>query len=116
MVAYVRRQEILEVLCQRRHEIMNNLANEFNVCRKTIQNDILELSIYFPIYTKPGSCGGVFVSDGYYVGRRYLNSKQENFLRQIASSFKGEEADVIQSIITQFAKPNTWLNSEGFKR
>ena len=66
MVAYVRRLEILDVLCQRRHEIMSNLANEFNVCRRTIQNDILELSLNFPLYTKPGYCGGVFVSDGYY--------------------------------------------------
>ena len=115
MVAYVRRLEILDVLCQRRHEIMSNLANEFNVSRKTIQNDILELSIYFPIYTKPGTCGGVFVSDGYYIGRKYLNDSQETFLKQILLTFDDEQTRIVQSILTQFSKPNTWISNNKIK-
>lgn len=112
MVAYVRRLEILDILCQRRHEIMSNLANEFNVCRSTIQNDILELSLNFPLYTKPGYCGGVFVSDGYYIGRKYLNDSQESFLKEIKSSYEEEQGNIIQSILTQFSKPNTWVNNK----
>ena len=39
-----RRQKILEILCVRRQETMENLAQEFNVTIRTIRNDIEELT------------------------------------------------------------------------
>lgn len=40
-----RRQKILEILCVRRQETMENLAQEFNVTIRTIRNDIEELTL-----------------------------------------------------------------------
>lgn len=40
-----RRQKILEILCVRRQETMENLAQEFNVTTRTIRNDIEELTL-----------------------------------------------------------------------
>lgn len=44
-----RRQKILEILCVRRQETMENLAQEFNVTIRTIRNDIEELTLAHPI-------------------------------------------------------------------
>ena len=38
--AVERRQAILEILCERRHEKIDNLAFEFEVERRTIRRDI----------------------------------------------------------------------------
>ena len=56
MNALERRQMILELLCERRHEKMINLAFEFGVSRRTICRDIEVLSLSYPIYTE--SCRG----------------------------------------------------------
>lgn len=48
-----RRQKILEILCVRRQETMENLAQEFNVTTRTIRSDIEELTLAHPIETVP---------------------------------------------------------------
>ena len=50
-----RRQMILEVLCQRRFEKIENLATEFEVSRRTITYDIQILSCSYPIYSLTGT-------------------------------------------------------------
>jgi hypothetical protein len=40
-----RRQALIELLCRRRHDTYENLAKEFNVCKRTIQYDIEELTL-----------------------------------------------------------------------
>ena len=39
MSASDRHQRLLEVLCLRRHDTYDNLAHEFNVCKRTIRYD-----------------------------------------------------------------------------
>lgn len=41
-------EAILEVLCKRRQETIDNLAQEFGVSRRTIRYDIEELSCAYP--------------------------------------------------------------------
>ena len=48
-----RRQKILEILCVRRQETMDNLAQEFDVTTRTIRNDIEELTLAHPIESVP---------------------------------------------------------------
>ena len=54
MTATERRQAILEALCERRRETVENLAYEFSVSTRTIKRDILELSLSYPVYTVSG--------------------------------------------------------------
>ena len=78
MRATERRQALLEIICERRHEKMDNLAFELGVSRKTIIRDVLELSISYPIYTAAGRHdSGVFVEDDYYLGKQYLSDEQQ---------------------------------------
>lgn len=76
MSANERRMQILEVLCERRHETRENLANEFGVSKRTIEYDIQTLMLSYPIYTTQGGGGGIHVMDGYRFGKKYMTDKQ----------------------------------------
>ena len=65
MTANERRNAILEVLCLRRFETVENLAFEFGVSGRTIRNDVLILSCEYPIYTAKGNGGGIRVDGNY---------------------------------------------------
>lgn len=104
-----RRQELLEVLCCRRHDTYGNLANEFNVCKETIRHDIAELVRSYPIETVRGRHGGgVRVMDGFYLNRhnpnrKCLNPKQAALLRKLSGQLEGDDLDTLNSILLQFA-------------
>ena len=66
-----RRAEIINILLVRRRITAKELADEFNVTVRTIQNDIQALSLGFPIYTRQGGDGGIFVGDNY---KPYMNT------------------------------------------
>lgn len=53
-----RRNEIMRVLCRKRHETVLNLAKEFGVSERTILRDVVALSLTEPIYTQCGRYGG----------------------------------------------------------
>lgn len=65
MSSMERRMEILEVLCRRRSDTVENLANEFGVSKRTIKYDIEYLSLSYPVYTVQGNGGGIYITDGY---------------------------------------------------
>ncbi|MBE5922691.1 MAG: DeoR family transcriptional regulator [Lachnospiraceae bacterium] len=69
-----RRNEILRILCRRRHETIDNLASEFGVSYRTIRRDIEILSLTEPIITRYGRyAGGVYIMDGYYGLHKYCS-------------------------------------------
>lgn len=105
MKAIERRQAMLELLCERRHEKIENLAFEFGVCRKTVMRDVLELSLSYPIYTIAGSHnGGVFVSEDYYIGKQYLSETQQLLLESLMMKCDDNDKKIMQSIINKFGK------------
>jgi predicted transcriptional regulator len=86
-----RRQALLELLCERRHEKIDNLVFEFNVSRSTVKRDVQILSISYPVYTSTGNekkGGGVHVVEGYYIGRKYLKPNQQALLEQLSSTLR----------------------------
>lgn len=99
-----RRQKILEILCVRRQETMENLAQEFNVTTRTIRTDIEELTLAHPIETVRGRYGGgVMVADGYYLGRKYLKPDQQELLKRLSENLTGEDLATMNSILSEFA-------------
>ena len=50
MTADERRGVILDIICARRYETIDNLAFELDASRRTIERDVLHLSLRFPIY------------------------------------------------------------------
>ena len=106
MRALERRQAILEAVCDRRYEKVDNLAFEFGVHRNTILNDVLELSLTYPIYTKTGRHeGGVYVAEDYHLGKRYLSPEQQELLETLSLSIGDDQRKVMESIIRKFGRP-----------
>ena len=70
-----RRMEIISILSARGHATMRELAWELNVSRRTIMHDVTVLSFDYPIYTKSGEGGGVFITENY---KPYPDSMQNN--------------------------------------
>ena len=106
MKALERRQAIIELLCERRTEKIENLAFEFSVNECTIRRDIQELSLSYPIYTKTGTYGGVYVAEDYYLGKQYLSSQQKELLETLSSSVGDDQRKVLESIIRKFGRPS----------
>lgn len=105
MSASERRMEILEVLCQRRHDTIENLMFEFNVSDSTMRRDIQALMLSYPIYTTQGNGGGVHVVDGYRLGRTYMTEKQTALLEKLAAGLNGEDLETLTSILKKFTEP-----------
>lgn len=99
MTAAERRQAILEVLCLRRHETRENLANEFGVSKRTIEYDVLNLMLTYPVYTVQGNGGGIYVTDNFRLDRPRMNEKQTALLQKVLLTLSGEDKEAMQNII-----------------
>ena len=102
MTASERRNAILEDLCMRRFEKVSNLAFQFGVTERTIRNDILILSLEYPIYTAKGNGGGVYVDENFRLGKVFLKSEQQELLERILPGLDEKDAEVMKSIIKTF--------------
>ncbi len=105
MTANERRRELLEVLCDRRFDTQANLAFEFGVSKRTIEYDVLELSLRYPVYTQKGTNGGVYVLEGFELNRKYLSEKQKRVMERILDKLSGEEKEVMESVLQIFTRP-----------
>lgn len=108
-----RRNEIMRILCRRRHETISNLADEFGVSTRTILRDIEVLSIKEPIYTQCGRHGGgVYVTDDYSMSRMYMTDNELAVLHKLSEfadkksvcELSEEENKLLKSIISQYTK------------
>lgn len=99
MTASERRQAILEVLSLRRHETRENLANEFGVSKRTIEYDVFELSLSYPVFTTQGNGGGIHVVDGFRLDRPRMNDKQTALLQKVLLTLSGEDKETMETII-----------------
>jgi len=100
-----RRQALLEIMCERRHDKIDNHAFEMGVERRTIRRDIELLSISYPIYTTKGTGGGVHIVDGYRYGFRYMTKEETIFLESIAIKLDNDKAIRMQRIIDRYKMP-----------
>ena len=101
--ALSRRSDILSVLCARRKDTYENLALEFNVSTRTIQDDIHDLSLYHPIEVIRGKGGGVKLMDGYYPPSVKMTKEQTALCVKLAQQLSGEELEIMHSILRAFA-------------
>lgn len=100
-----RRQMILQTLCERRSELAENLALEFDVSIRTIYYDIEFLAYSYPIYTTKGTGGGIHVMDGFYLGMKYLTERQCMVLENLSKRLLDEERKTILDILHTYRKP-----------
>lgn len=100
-----RRMQILEVLCERKFETIDNLMFEFSASRATIKRDIQELILSYPVYTVQGNGGGIYITDGYHLGMKYFSEKQTALLEKLTEGLTGEELETMKGILKTFKEP-----------
>ena len=102
MPAFERRLAIISVLRLRRCDTRGNLAAAFGVSKRTIENDVTFLSLKYPIYTKQGKGGGIFLTDDYIIGVPRLNRKQIDLLAMLLETLEGENRRTMEEIIERY--------------
>ena len=102
MTASERRNAILEDLCMRRYEKVSNLAFQYGVTTRTIRNDILILSLEYPIYTAKGNGGGIYVDKNFRLGKVFLKSEQQELLERLLPGLDGKDKEVMKAILKTF--------------
>ncbi len=103
--ALERRRELLGILIDRREEMVENLAFEYGVTERTIRRDLEELGRYYPVFTKQGKGGGVYIAKGFVLGRKYLNAKQQELLERLSVRLDGDDLKTMKSILKVFSAP-----------
>ena len=99
-----RQQQIINLLCQRRSDTVQNLAAELGVCERTIRRDIEELTLTHPLETVRGRYGGgVKMADWYFQDRPKLSPKQPALLKRWAVGLHGEDLDEMTHTLPFFA-------------
>ncbi len=97
-----RRTEIMNILIIRRHTTARELAEEFGVATRTIERDIQALSSGFPIYTKQGGAGGIFIREGYKPYINTLSSEELTILRELYGQAEGTQKRVLMQIMQKY--------------
>ena len=96
---YERRRRLITVLYERQNDTVGNLAFEFSVSSHTIRNDIRVLESEYPIYTKVGMGGGVFILDSSRLQQRWVTVRQRELLMDLCDTLENEQALLMKSII-----------------
>ena len=97
-----RRTEIINILIIRRRTTARELADEFGVTTRTIQKDIQALSPGYPIYTKQGGDGGIFISESYKPYTNTLSPVEVQALCEMYDSAKGIHKKVLFQILHRY--------------
>ena len=97
-----RRAEIVSILLVRRRITAKELADEFNVTVRTIQNDIQALSLGFPIYTKQGGDDGIFVGENYKPYMNTLTPLELKVLQEMYELAEGIHRKIIFQILCKY--------------
>ena len=101
-----RRMEIISIFSARGHATMRELAWELDVSRRTIMNDIITLSFDYPIYTKSGEGGGVFITEDYTPYANTLTQTELETLCRISGRAEGKEKEILFRIIHKYGADN----------
>ncbi len=102
MNAAHRREEIINLLIIRRHTTAGELAQEFGVSIRTIQYDIQSLSPAYPIYTKQGENGGIFMRDDFRPYSNTLTFDELNALKELYSQENGLHREILYGILKKY--------------
>jgi len=101
-----RRMEIINILILRRHVTASELAQEFGVSVRTIQYDIQALSPVYPIYTKQGENGGIFIRDDYKPYVNSLSPIELQVLQELLELTEGLHRKILIQVIQKYGPDN----------
>ena len=95
-----RRIALLEYLQENKRASVDELANEFNVSRRTVLRDITALTQKHAVETVRGRYGGVYLSKDKTAKR--LTESQKQTLKELLTVASPEQQHDIREIISKF--------------
>lgn len=90
---------MIATLYERYNDIVGNRAFEFDASFHTIRNDIRVLELEYPIDTRMGAGGGVFILDSSRLQQRWLTVRQRELLMSVCDMLDDKKALLMKSII-----------------
>ena len=97
-----RRLEIISILVVSGHSTSRELAQELGVSRETILNDVAALSYGYPIYTRPGEGGGIFIMNHYKPYVNTLTFTELEWLKKKYAASTGEDRKMLGRILRKY--------------
>ena len=97
-----RRMEIISILSVKGHITARELAWELGVTIRTIHHDIFALTFDYPIYTKPGCGGGVFITENYKPYTNTLTETELETLCRLYGKAEGKEKEILFRLIHKY--------------
>ena len=102
MTTNERRAEIMRILTARRSITMPELARTFQVTTRTIQNDVVALTVDYPLETQRGNGGCVKVADWYHPHRNILSCEQQRVLSELIGNCDAYQANVLRQMLVEY--------------
>lgn len=102
MTAADRRLEIISILVVSGHTTSKELAQEFGVTRRTILHDVSVLSYGYPVYTKAGEGGGIFIMDSYKPYNNTLTLVEQERLKKMYDAAEGEGNKILERVLRKY--------------
>ena len=102
MTAADRRLEIISILVVSGHTTAGELAQEFGVARRTILHDVAVLTYGYPIYTKQGAGGGIFIMDSYKPYNNTLTPLEQERLKKMYDAEEGENKKILERVLRKY--------------
>ena len=97
-----RRKNIMNILIFRRRTTAKELAEELDVTTRTIMKDIQALSPEYPIYTRLGGNGGIFINDDYQPYNNTLTAEELKELREVYGESTGKRKRMLFQILKKY--------------
>ena len=103
--AVARRSEIVRILRCCKRTTMPRLAAELGVNIRTIQRDIMTLTVDegYPINTEPGNGGGLYLSDYRHPHKKILSKEQIRVLEGLVREIDQYRASVLTGILKTYS-------------
>ena len=107
--------EIVYILLDRKSITANELAEHFEVSRRTILRDIDKLSSAgIPVYSTPGKGGGISILDSFVLNKTVISEEEQNQIIFALQSFvptqSAEAGDILSRLSALFDKKDmSWI-------
>ncbi|MDD6795171.1 MAG: YafY family protein [Clostridiaceae bacterium] len=108
--------EIIYILLNKKSTTAKDLAQHFEVSKRTIYRDIDTLTTAgIPIYTSKGSGGGIYILENFILNKSILSEEEQNQillgLQSLNVTNALEKKDIINKLSSLFKKENTnWID------
>lgn len=99
-----RRIKIIEFLVNKKETTRKELASAFGVSIETIRRDLIDITMFAPIFTKPRNNGGVYILPEYQFNRYYLTEEEEACLNELTVYDNDAQQKLINGILIKFNK------------